>query len=191
MCARWSRGFITPAQAGIQGAGLGSGLRRSHTVEVSFWKQEWLGCSEPQVLENPAHCPRFQITRSPIGDRSLGSSRSVHPNPVAAFSITEEGTSITGQEPGELSICHTLTMTSVDMGSVGMEMKSICDGGDPWSVMWDSMKAGARSAMMSRASGGVSAHARQPGRAGTSAMYLSGSVDSDGPYTTTSSLYHP
>ena len=54
-----------------------------------------------------------------------------------------------------------------------------------------SMKAGARSTMISRASGGVSAHARQPGRAGTSAMYLSGSVDSDGPYTTTSSLYHP
>ena len=35
-------------------------------------------------------------------------------------------------------------MTSVDMGPVGMEMKSICDGGDPWSVMWDSMKAGSQ-----------------------------------------------
>ena len=183
--------IATPAQAGVQGAALGSDLHQSNTVEITLWVQEWLGCSKSQVLENPAHCPRFQITRSPIGDRSLGSSRSVHPDLVTAFSITEEGTSISRQELGELPIRHTATMTSVDMGPVGMEMKWICDGGDPWSVMWDSMKAGARSTMISRASGGVSAHARQPGRAGTSAMYLSGSVDSDGPYTTTSSLYHP
>ena len=140
--------------------------QRLCVVENSPWNS--------QVSPNRADSSWSQVPTAPIGNCGFRVIGRIDPNLVVSPSLPIETTTYISQLAGDVPVSQIETITLPRMGgeSAPSRMTSIRSSVSSRCI---SMKAGAKLASISMASSGVSPHARQPGRSGASAMYLSGS----------------
>ena len=139
---------------------------------------------DAQVPEDGADSPRPKVTRAVIRNRSSIARSLIDPNVMTSLCTLKKSATATPQSSSQLPISHTATTSSLESSEVATSDTGSCCP----SSTYESMKACATSWSIEIVSSGVSAHARQPGSAGTSPMYLSGSVDSEGSYRTAANL---